>query len=506
MARPRQAAAGCAAPVRLASYGTPRVDTDTGEVLGTCSTEHLPDGVIYKACGNRRAAVCPSCAEIYRGDAYQLVLAGLKGGKGVPASVSGHPAVFATVTAPSFGIVHAHRTTKRGKAAPCRARRQPDYCRHGIDLRCSERHGEDDHRLGTPLCPDCYDYDHHAVWNIHAGELWRRTTITAHRLLKRWAREHGHTVRVYIGNSKKTGKPCYRSQVPARISFGKVAEFQRRGLVHYHILARLDGLDFADPDAVIEPPEWANGFLLASILRAAVEQTVFQTPGLVIDFPNHTVHEDEPVSQPYGWSIAWGHQTDIRPVHQLRGDDILTPDRVADELGADRRRRMLSGEAVAGYLAKYATKGTETTGYTSRRLTAEAVESAGDSHIGRIVKACWRLGQPTYDPANCRALFRGLRPWAHMLGYGGHFFTKSRRYTATFKQLRQARADWQTEHHRALDHLVDDGDPSRHFGQLEYLGTGWHTTADAILAQTSADLARIRRQTARVETAAEWIG
>jgi hypothetical protein len=33
----------------------------------------MSDGAIYKACGNRRATVCPSCAETYRQDAYQLI-------------------------------------------------------------------------------------------------------------------------------------------------------------------------------------------------------------------------------------------------------------------------------------------------------------------------------------------------------------------------------------------------------------------------------------------------
>ena len=43
-----------------------------------------------KACGNRREAVCPPCAERYRGDAYQLISAGLRGGKGVPEAVGEH--------------------------------------------------------------------------------------------------------------------------------------------------------------------------------------------------------------------------------------------------------------------------------------------------------------------------------------------------------------------------------------------------------------------------------
>jgi hypothetical protein len=45
--------------------------------------------------------------------------------------------------------------------------------------------------------------------------------------------------------------------------------------------------------------------------------------------------------------------------------------------------------------------------------------------------------------------------WAHMLGYGGHFLTKSRRYSVTFSQLRQAR----TEHRKRLRHPNGEHDP-----------------------------------------------
>ena len=42
-----------------------------------------------------------------------------------------------------------------------------------------------------------------------------------------------------------------------------------------------------------------------------------------------------------------------------------------------------------------------------------------------------------------------------MLGYGGHFLTKSRRYSVTFGQLRAAR----TEHRRAQRHPDGERDP-----------------------------------------------
>ena len=62
--------------------------------------------MLLKACGTRRESRCPSCAATYRADAYQLLAAGLKGGKGVPETVAAHPRLFVTFTAPSFGRVH----------------------------------------------------------------------------------------------------------------------------------------------------------------------------------------------------------------------------------------------------------------------------------------------------------------------------------------------------------------------------------------------------------------
>jgi hypothetical protein len=150
-------AAACTRPVRLA--GTVHtINTATGELVESRRTADMPDAVIYKACGNRRAAVCPACAEVYRADAYQLVLAGLRGGKGIPDSVAGHPAVFATLTAPSFGLVHSQRRRHPTAAArACRPRRTPETCRHGRDLTCGRTHTDDDPQLGRPLCPHCYE-------------------------------------------------------------------------------------------------------------------------------------------------------------------------------------------------------------------------------------------------------------------------------------------------------------------------------------------------------------
>ena len=433
-------AAGCSAPVRLT--GTVTVaDTRTGEIVSSRSTDSMPDQVIYKACGNRRASVCPSCAEVYRADAYQLVLAGLQGGKGVPDTVSGHPAVFATLTALGFGVVHTQRKTKAGRVVPCRARRRLALCPHGVAMRCRRRHKDGDRQLGQPLCADCYDYDHHAVWNNSAGELWRLTTIKANRLLARHAKAHGDKGKV-------------------RLSFGKCAEYQRRGVVHYHALIRFDGLDRDNPEQVVAPPAWANVFVLSHIIRTAVEQTAFQT-------------KPHPAN-PHGWPIAWGTQLDVRPL-RVPGDQAITD------------------TAVAGYLAKYATKGTDDAGHTSKRITTDTIDIyADDSHPGRIINAAWDLGS-TED-------YEGLRRWAHMLGFGGHFFSKSRRYSTTFRVLRQARTAYRRRAARrdvvrlAVEH---DDETTVVVNALSYVGTGWHTTGDALLANTSAAMARERRRAAR---------
>src|ERR1700710_1773355 len=103
----------CARPVRLS--GSVEVCDGHGGLRRVWSTDGEPDELLRKACGNRREAVCGPCAERYRGDARQLIAAGLQGGKAIPESVIAHPAVFATLTAPSFGVVHTQRVACDGR-------------------------------------------------------------------------------------------------------------------------------------------------------------------------------------------------------------------------------------------------------------------------------------------------------------------------------------------------------------------------------------------------------
>ena len=51
-----------------------------------------------------------------------------------------------------------------------------------------------------------------------------------------------------------------------------------------------------------------------------------------------------------------------------------------------------------------------------------------------MITTAWQLGGVGLSPTTSR-----FGKWAHMLGFGGHFLTKSRRYSVTFGQLRTAR-------------------------------------------------------------------
>jgi hypothetical protein len=90
---------------------------------------------------------------------------------------------------------------------------------------------------------------------------------------------------------------------------------------------------------------------------------------------------------------------------------------------------------VAGYIAKYATKATESFGAgLDRRLSADDLDRLDKlpAHVAELVRACWALGgRPEMDGLR-------LRAWAHMLGFRGHWSTKSRRYSTTFTVLRRA--------------------------------------------------------------------
>ena len=404
----------CARPVRL-SGRIVTVDPATGETSIAYSTSGEPERVLLKACGTRRATRCPACAAVYQGDARALIIAGLAGGKGIPDTIGAHPTVFATFTAPSFGAVHTATEPSGRRCHPVLRCRCPQRRLIG----CGQHHPTGDPLIGTPVCLDCYDYDATIIWNARATELWARTCNGVRRSL---ARVIGIRVRTFAENYQ--------------LSFVKVVEYQRRGVVHLHALLRVDRRDGGP--APIDTGELAAAVRVAAGRAQAPNPLVGRAP------------------------IVWGQQLDV------------------DIVDTERRR------SAANYLAKYATKSTDDNGALDRRIHhPDTSRLELPEHLRRLIAAAWTLGsQSDLGPLN-------LHLWAHTLGYRGHWLTKSRNWSTTFGALRTARHEWRREQqaggrNRETIELPD----------LTYKGTGHLSEGDAWLAGSAAEGLRIIRRTA----------
>ncbi|MXM62342.1 replication initiation protein [Streptomyces sp. HUCO-GS316] len=426
---------GCAHPIRLMGQTVTR-DAKTGDVLYSYSTEQEPGGMLRVACGNRRASRCPSCAWTYAGDVYHLIRAGISGDPrmGIPGEIRQHPGVFATLTAPSFGPVH----------------NQPDTGR----CRCGSSHADDDPALGTALDPERYDYAGAVLWNNHAGDLWRRFTIYLRRKI-----------------AAQAGLTQSAMKEVCRVSFGKVAEFQKRGAIHFHAVVRLDGPD--GPDS--PPPAWATVALLDAAIRDVVDRVAVPVPAAGA-FAARV--------------LRWGTKLDVQAIG-----------------GMDRVE--LTDHKVASYVAKYATKAAEATETVDRRIgeLSELDKLPLPLHTRRLIEACWVLDDAYPD--------RLLARWAHMLGFRGHFMTKSRAYSTTLSERRQVRADYRARQERRERGLPEDLDDSEGstlvLAHWIYAGQG-HTPGESWLAESIAKDIRLNRETAREaladmpdhETEGEW--
>jgi hypothetical protein len=438
----------CANPIHLTGSST-TIDAATGEVLSSYGSDQEAGGTTLVRCGNRRASECPSCSRIYAADMFHLIRAGVCGGKGVPESVSENPLVFATLTAPSFGHVHGTRDNNRR----CRPRSKTLRCEHGRPTTCMTVHADDDPLLGQPLCWECYDYASHVVWQWWAPELWRRFTIT----LKRGLAHH-----LGLRESKLNTR--------ASVQFAKVGEFQRRGLIHFHALVRIDG---PKVDGAFGPaPADLNAEVLADVIRGAAASVRF-TAAPVFDGDASRV-------------LAFGAQLDARAVRTgQRTDDPDGP---------------LTPDQVAGYLAKYSTKSaTDTTDQTNshlRRVKAVAGEFA------HVVEDEWNEQGRTVELRECP--YGLLGKWVHDLAFRGHFSSKSHRYSVTLGQLRRARRRAQVliadagRRGETVDLasmeaqlLADDADETTLvIGHWSFAGSGWDTPGDAELAKAAAARAR----------------
>lgn len=434
---------GCSRPVRIIDSST-SVDTATGDVTGEYSSMLEPDGVTYVRCGNRRASECASCSAEYKGDVWHLLVAGTTGGKGVPESVREHPLVFATLTAPSFGPVHSCVKPGR-KPRRCRPRATKEVCPHGRPTWCMNLHGADDDKVGQPLCADCYAYTDQVIWQWWVPELWRRFTIAMRRELAR-----------SLGMSDAA---CKRT---LRLEFAKVVEYQRRGVVHVHFLARLDGVATPD-DQYPAPPIDVPAEAVCDVIRAAARHAAFPTPADGDSFPASV--------------LQFGSQVDVRVVHdQAMRDDNQT--------GA------LHPETVAAYIAKYASTAADDLDPGDATVT--------NPHLRRIRATVDHLAGKANKADG--APYQLLERWVHMLGFRGHFSSKSRGFSTTLGTLREARRTWRTEHDPDVPTLPTEtvAEAANEattlvVGSWRFVGMGWLTNGDAALAAETAGRARERR-------------
>jgi len=268
--------------------------------------------------------------------------------------------------------------------------------------------------VGSAICPDCYDFHGAVVWNARVSELWRRTVINIGRSL-----------------AGQLGIPVRQLGRRLRISFAKVVEFQRRGVVHLHAVVRLDDADGDSPEVGVD--------VLANAVRLATDRTRAPNP----------IEGGSPV--------AWGPQVEVRAVQ------------------TDGRR------AVANYLAKYATKSTDEDGLLDRRLTGAAINQLElPDQLRRLVRTAWELG------GEVALSHLRLRYWAHCVGFRGHWLTKSRRYSTTFASLREARRVWKVARSRTDGEAGIEGDADRGcvvtVGSWSFAGRGYDNDGDAWLA------------------------
>jgi hypothetical protein len=150
---------------------------------------------------------------------------------------------------------------------------------------------------------------------------------------------------------------------------------------------------------------------------------------------------------------------------------------------------------VAGYLAKYATKSAADTG---------AGDTAHHRRIRATARELARRARTTFGPEQSDNPYALLEHWVHMLGFRGHFASKSRRYSITLGKLRRARRRAQAlicearAAGRPLDLAAleadllaeDDQETTLVIGSWTYAGAGWATEGERVLALASAARAR----------------
>ncbi|MHB0927724.1 MAG: replication initiator [Candidatus Nanopelagicales bacterium] len=237
-------------------------------------------------CGTRRAEDCPACAKVWQNDAFHALLRGANRATEL---------TFITFTAPGssvFGPVHTARY--HGRAS--------ERCA------CRRYHRPADPRVGTPVDPDTFAYAAVAAFNHAAPRL---TAVTMQKVWRIRAVETG------------------LSQKEARLPLARVMEWQRRGVLHVHLIVQ--------------------GHVSAESVQAAVRGRKAEDGRRTVLPAMHA-------------GFHWGEQVDVRHV---KASDALQ-------------------------LAAYVTK---VVGYAIKDVTAHLDDTGGSPSAGLTGTACTRLGK-----------------------------------------------------------------------------------------------------------------
>lgn len=160
---------------------------------GECSQPIKTKTGVWVRCGSRIASKCTACAELYRGDWAAIARSGV-----FDPAVERYRFYLLTLTAPSFGRVHRVPRSPGKRVKRCG---------------CGDTHDLADVALrGVPLDPSTYDYAGQVSWNRDAGVLWDRT--------RRRVRDRWNTAEFFL-----------------------VREWQDRGVLHLHVLVRIERIE-----------------------------------------------------------------------------------------------------------------------------------------------------------------------------------------------------------------------------------------------------------------------
>ncbi|OHV45342.1 hypothetical protein BCD48_23180 [Pseudofrankia sp. BMG5.36] len=230
------------------------------------------------------------------------------------------------------------------------------------------------------------------VWNAMLPALWKATRDRLESAV-------AAAVRLTVAGLRRL----------VRVSFVKVAEMQRRGLVHLHVVIRVDGRDSSGD--VVAAPGWAYGDLSADCLRVVVASVAVDAPDPAAVALLDSSGALPAAASPDGWAVRWGGQMDIRRI------------RLGSETDAVK---------VGNYLAKYLTKSVTDSGALDApvRSPRQLARLGLRGHARRLVETCWRLGSDrafteALDCAADRPAGRtaGLIRWSHSYGFGGEWPT-----------------------------------------------------------------------------------